>query len=244
MITLICCYNDRKCLEKMLIPSIETQKIQPQLILIDNNKKRYKSAAQAYNKEFKEAKGDILVFCHQDIAFDDSGFLQNVEKAFNKNPDSILGLAGIKKDGKMYSNLKYFGNKEYITQKRVIGDAEKVESLDECFVAIPKKHFMKLLFNEEVCDYWHLYVVELCYRAKKDLSINSNVIPLEAYHKIQEGNGLEVDSYYLSTINKICKNYKKSEKEIYAPCYIVPTGFLKKHLKFIKTRLKIKLKNK
>lgn len=241
MITLICCYNNRECLDNMLIPSIKCQEKQPQLILIDNNKRNYKSAAQAYNSEVVNAEGDVLVFCHQDIAFDDQKFFYEIEEMFLENPDMILGLAGVKRDGCVYSNLKYLKNKKYITRKRVKEKRERVESLDECFIAIKTENFRKLLFNEDVCDNWHLYAVELCYRAKK-YSIESYVAKIEAYHKMQQGKGLEVDKNFIKVIKRICKMNRGRQKIIYAPCYIVPTKTFQMYTKIIKTEIKIKMK--
>lgn len=242
MITVLCCYNNGKCLNDMLVPSIKKQTQQSQLIFINNEKKNYGSAAQAYNCEVGNAEGDILVFCHQDIAFDQPDFLENVENIFKEHPNIILGLAGIKSDGMVYSNLKYLGNKEFITQKRVESAIEKVESLDECFIAIKKEHFMKILFNEDLCDNWHLYAVELCYNAKNsELRLNSFVSSIAAYHKMQGGNGLEVDRKYLKTLDKICVYYAKKEKKIYAPCYVVSTKFPRKQVKLFKTKIRLYL---
>lgn len=241
MISIMCCYNDRKCLESMLLSGLKYQSDKYELLLIDNNKKKYKSAAEAYNKEISKVKGDIIIFLHQDVILDDTQFLAKVINIFEENPNIILGLAGIKKNGKVYSNLRYYKTKEYITTQRVEKNLEEVESIDECFVAIKKNNFDKLKFDEEVCDGWHLYAVELCYAAKtSEMNIKTMVAPLYAYHKMLPGKRVTRD--FLKGINKVCEKYKKTEEQIYAPCYILRTGFPKKHLKLLKTYIKLFLK--
>lgn len=239
MVTVVCCYNNEECLKKMLLPSLNRQKQEVQRILIDNNQKKYVSAAMAYNKEVIKAEGDIIIFCHQDIAFDDENFIDDIEKVFQKTPNIILGMAGIKKDGFVYSQLKYYKTKEYITQKRLSDKLEEVESIDECFFAIKREHLMKLMFDEVVCDNWHLYAVEFCYRAKHaDLKLKSMVTSIQAYHKMEPGTGLEVDEKFIKTMKKVCKKYADLEEEIYAPCYITATRFPKKQFKLLKTKIK------
>lgn len=65
------------------------------------------------------------------------------------NGNSIIGLYGA-------SHRKY-GNVEK--------NLYKVETLDEYCIAIQATVWRKSIFNEEICDGWHLYVVELCLRA-------------------------------------------------------------------------------
>lgn len=242
MITLLCCYNDKDCLNNMLIPSINKQNRKIETIFIDNTKGKYKSAAEAYNREFEKAKGDILLFSHQDIIFEKEDFIEQIEKIFSEKTNSMIGLAGIKKDGKVYSNLKYYRSKEYITKERIIDNVEEVESIDECFFAIKREHFDKLYFDEKICDNWHLYAVELCYRGRYEQNLNIGVVDVPAYHKMESGTGLEVDEMFLRTLSRICEKYKKKEKLIYAPCYVVQTKGIKKYYKIIKTKLKLKLR--
>ena len=241
MITIVCCYNNEECLQNMLLPSLKKQKCEFELILINNNIEKYKSAAEAYNKEGVKAKGDIIIFCHQDIVFDE-GALKKIQNIFEKKSDIILGAAGIKKDGLVYSQLKYFATKELITQKQLDYELERVESIDECMFAITKENFKQLMFDEYVCDNWHLYGVELCYHGKLELNLKSMVTDIQIYHKMQAGTGLEVDENYLKTMDKLCKKYKKREKFIYAPCYIVSTQCPQKNIKFMRTRSKLLFK--
>ena len=241
MITIACCYNDEDCLKKMLLPSIERQNTKVDIILINNNEKKYSSAAMAYNNEVVRAKGDIIVFCHQDIAFDEN-FAENIEEIFKEHPNIILGVAGIKKDGFVYSQLKYYKTKEYITQKRLNNELEEVESIDECLFAIKKEHFLKMMFDQVVCNHWHLYGVELCYHGKKsDMKLVPMVTSTQVYHKMESGTGLEVDKNFLKIIGKLCRKYK-DENKIYAPCYIISTKFPKRQLKILRTRMKLILK--
>ena len=241
MVTILSCYNNENCYQDMLLKSLLKQDTKHEVIGIANHDGHYRSAAEAYNTEYTKATGDVLIFCHQDIAFNNTSFIRSIENILEKNPDSIIGLAGIKKDGCVYSNLKYFNNDEYITKKRVQGYLDSVESIDECFIAINRQLFEKIKFNSEICDSWHLYGVELCYHARVK-GYNVLVSSIQAYHKYIKGDGLEIDVDFIRTINRMCSVYNKYFKTIYAPCYIVSTNIFLRTLRITKTSIKLKIK--
>ena len=89
-VTFICCYNNAKELNSMLLPSLsELDKDTVNYILIDSTLNNYRSAAEAYNKTIEKHKdeiGEILIFLHQDIAFSDSGFLEKIISELTANP--------------------------------------------------------------------------------------------------------------------------------------------------------------
>ena len=123
-----------------------------------------------------------------------------------------------------------------------MNELEEVESIDECLFAIKKEHFLKMMFDQVVCNHWHLYGVELCYHGKKsDMKLVPMVTSTQVYHKMESGTGLEVDKNFLKIIGKLCRKYK-DEKKIYAPCYIISTKFPKRQLKILRTRMKLILK--
>lgn len=84
MITFICCYNNQKELDEMLLSSYKKvikDDFDCSLLLIDTKSKGYKSAAEAYNAEIKNNYNDlggILIFLHQDIAFDNCEFINSI----------------------------------------------------------------------------------------------------------------------------------------------------------------------
>jgi hypothetical protein len=53
------------------------------------------SLTKSYNRGLKQAKNDIVVFMHDDVEFDTTGWGNKLIKHFNNNPEhGILGLAG------------------------------------------------------------------------------------------------------------------------------------------------------
>ena len=233
-----CCANDIKMMEEMLLPSLEMQNAEIDKLIIDNSKGKYKSAAEAYNKEIKNKECDIIIFAHQDFGFKSSNSIEKIISIFEDNEKILLGLAGMDLDGVVYSNLKY-KNEEFITNNRVNTKLKKVVSLDECFFAIRKNDFDKFQFNEKVCDDWHLYVVELCYRMSIEDGYTVYVYNEGGYHKKNKPLKREINYSFIRGMNKLCIAYKNKVKCIYAPCYIVNTSFLQRHYRFIRSRLGI-----
>ena len=85
MISVICVYNNKEILNDFLIKSIKQQSfIDYELILLDNCGSHYKSAVEALNKGAMQAKGDILLFIHQDVfIIDENGFSKINKFRFN-----------------------------------------------------------------------------------------------------------------------------------------------------------------
>lgn len=225
-VTLICCYNNSDELNSMLQPSLNIlDKDICNIILINSFDEGYKSAAEAYNRTIEKRKdeiGDILIFCHQDIAFDNVTFLQNIISELTENPNQIIGFAGIDTHGSVLSNLQYQENKQFITRNQIKAK-EKVVTIDECCFATSKTVYQKLKFDEYVCNHWHLYAVELCCNARRN-EISSYVMPDIIYHKKNNNGGMYTDKHFLKSMWRVINKYRNDFNYIYAPCYICSTN--------------------
>ena len=239
-VTFICCYNNSEELNSMLLPSFNMlDKRICNIILINSLEEGYKSAAEAYNKAIKRHIndiGDILVFCHQDIAFDNVTFLQNIISELTENPDQIIGFAGIDTNGTVFSNLKYQENKQFITRNQ-IKTKKKVATLDECCFATSKTVYQKFKFDEYVCNHWHLYAVELCCNAKL-CGIPSYVMPDVIYHKKKNNGGMYTDKHFLKSMWRVINKYRNDFNYIYAPCYICSTNLFIAAAKIARTSIR------
>jgi GT2 family glycosyltransferase len=239
-VTFICCHNNNEELNSMLLPSFNMlDKNSCNIILIDAFKEGYKSAAEAYNRTIEKRKdeiGDILIFCHQDIAFDNITFLQNITSELTENPNQIIGFAGINATGTVFSNLKYQESKQFITKNQT---KEKIQviSLDECCFAMTKTVYENIRFDECVCNHWHLYAVELCYNAQR-YGIPSYVMPNIIYHKKRNNGGMYCDNHFLKSMWRLIEKYKKDFNYIYAPCYICSTNKFIAAAKIARTSIK------
>lgn len=244
MITFICCYNNQKELDEMLLSSYKKMikdAFDCNLLLIDTKTKGYKSAAEAYNVEIKNNYndlGDIFIFLHQDIAFDRFVFINTIRSVLENNPNTIIGFAGMATDRRVYSNLQYFKSKNFIVRNQIDGIKE-VESVDECCFAMTKDLWNRVRFDEKVCYHWHLYAVDFCLTAKS--LCNSKVVVLSdvIYHKQDGGGGgMFTDKYFLETMWCLIRKHIKNYSVILAPCYIVETNVFRGGLKLLRTYIK------
>lgn len=243
MITIICCYNDPIQLQEMLIASLNLQSVSCNRIFIDTQKYGFKSAAQAFNAVLSTPdKYDVmlteqLLFAHQDIYFKDPDVLTRIEALLTESPKDIFGFAGMTKQRKVPSNLKYKSTDSFITKTQLVNITE-VESVDECCFSVNRTVWRQLHFDEVVCNHWHLYAVELCYNARLKLASKIYVLPFEVYHKFDLSEGLYTDNKFISSYWKLLKKYRRHFDTIYAPCYILTTFLPYAALRLTRTRLR------
>jgi hypothetical protein len=235
MISIVCVYNNKEILDKFLIKSLNHQTKEYELILMDNTKKTFKSAAEALNKGGMKATGDYIMFVHQDVDLTSDSWLDNTESLLDtlSNP-GIIGVAGcletkngtvtIIKDGVPPKIAGIYTNK-----------IKNVQTLDECLLITPKSVFNLLKFDEQLCDNWHLYGADYCLTIKK-MGFNVFMIPMYIYHN---STGYFSDKYYY-TLKKLLKKHQKSYEEISTTTGIWKTRyplFLQKALKLLKSEI-------
>lgn len=211
MISIICVYNNKEILDNFLIKSLNNQTKNYDLILLDNTKNKFKSAAEALNYGGKKAKGKYLMFIHQDMDLCSVNTLETFESILNSITDlGIAGVAGKKNIGGVITNIKHGIDYSYAGRFQ-IKNPTKVQTLDECLIIIPKSIFCDIEFDENVCDNWHLYAVDYSLNVKT-IGLNSYVIPLQLYHK---SNALSYNNEYYITLEKLLNKHKNSYRFIY-----------------------------
>lgn len=147
MISVICVWNNEEQYQNILIHSLNMQECDYELISIDNRNHIFSSCASALNWGADHSNGEVLVFTHQDISFEKNFSLKEFGKFIKKHPNKITGAFGAK--NKIYSE-------DYLC-----------DTVDECCFGMTREFFNLLRFNEDICDGWHLYAVEMCLRAKE-----------------------------------------------------------------------------
>lgn len=147
MISVICVWNNEEQYQNMLVSSLNKQNCEYEVISIDNRNNTFTSCAEALNWGADHSLGEILVFVHQDISFDTTSSLREFGQFIKNHSNMIIGAFGAKK--KAFSE-------DYLC-----------DTVDECCFGMTRELFNTLRFNEEVCDGWHLYAVEMCLRAKE-----------------------------------------------------------------------------
>jgi glycosyltransferase involved in cell wall biosynthesis len=232
MISVVCVYNDEITLKDALLKSLENQTLKHELILVDNTQGKFKSAAEAFNWGGAKAKGEYIMFVHQDVDLCSNSWLENAEKLVNSIPNlGIAGVGGARSSegptiGECVTNIKHG-----IPPKTVLGAVpvqkpEKVQTVDECLVIIPRPVFDMLQFDEEVCDDWHLlYTVDYSLSVAR-LGLDAYVIPSFIYHRskgIPNRNILQIiwsigilPTEFYQTLEKLLKKHRSHTKQVYA----------------------------
>ena len=218
MISIICGYNNKRLLEKCLLKSLKKQTAKFEIVMLDNSKSVFNSAPKALNYLNKKAKGEYLMFVHQDVYLRDNRWLEKAESFLSSIPNlGIAGTAG-RRNIKFYEiPLVLFGIKKahigmvfHKLERKCwsfkINTPIEVQTLDEQLLIIPKKVFDSLQFDEENCNGWHLYGVEYCLSLKK-LGLKSFVLPLSVRH-LSKGR---FDESYFEILQKILKKHRREK---------------------------------
>ena len=221
-VSVICVYNNKQQLEHQLIASLNKQKIDFELITIDNVEKTFPSAAKALNVGAIKANGDILVFAHQDICFKTSEELGKLCTIVNECPiGTIIGTQGVREPSKIYyTNLTSGYNYIPTIVNNFYDQLYEVSCVDEGLFAMKKETWEKHNFDEILCNDWHLYCVEACLNARKN-GHKVYVLPIQIHH-FSKG---KINLSYMNGLIKIADKYRKNFKYIWTTCYKVRNNY-------------------
>ena len=154
MLSIVCVYNNDKILRDVLLKSLENQTAEYELITLDNTANRFKSAAEALNYGGLKAKGDYIVFVHQDMWFYSSTWLEEAERLVASIPDlGIAGVAGMSEEGESRDERRKWSIEVFDEIYEAIGPVQKpeeVQTLDECVLLVPTPVFGKLKFDAKI----------------------------------------------------------------------------------------------
>jgi len=180
MISIITIYNDEKVLGEYLLKSLDKQTTDYELIAIDNkNNRQFDHATKALNYGGSLAKGDYLIFVHQDVALWGDNFLERFEKMLKGIEDlGIGGVAGMTQGGKPYVFLKNGGALSGLTSPFL--SPVKVQTLDELLLVIPK-HVFKIMPFDSSLPGWHCYGADYCLEVDK-LGLSAYALPFFVNH--------------------------------------------------------------
>jgi hypothetical protein len=156
-VSVVSVYNDSKVLENCLINSLRKQDIEFEWIPVDNTSGRFHSASVALNHGFKQAKGRIILYAHQDVVFlEPNSLRQIVENVDRIGPN--LGWAGIAgKDGNgIWRGL--LRDRDFIAGEP-FDFFQEVQTLDELLLCT--KRDSHACFDEQLHG-WHAYGVDAC----------------------------------------------------------------------------------
>lgn len=166
------------------------------------------------NRAIKEANGEYLIFCHQDIlfSFDTRDILENRINELEEFDAkwAVAGNAGVRYDGKAIMRISDPNNKD-IQRGEFPG---KVISLDENFLVINRK---QSVYCSTGLSGFHLYGTDLCQNAI-DLGLSAYAIN---FHLLHKSAGNIDDSFYLARSEFIkFYNVRKKYKVIWTMCTV------------------------
>lgn len=187
MFSIIIVYNSSNIQASLTVNSLRRQSEEYELILLENvDNRNFKSAAAALNAGASRATGDFLMFVHQDVDFLDEHFLEKARAMLKQADDlGIAGVAGMSANGSDHHdrqrNLIYQGVPQRAWGSQ-IQKLERVQTLDECLLIVPRNVFEKNQFDETTCDNWHLYGVDYCLTMASQ-GLAAYVLPMLIYHQ-------------------------------------------------------------
>jgi GT2 family glycosyltransferase len=232
MISVIVAYNDRDVLDDMLARSLAGQSAAHEVIALDNRQHRYSSAAAAANEGANRARGDFLFFAHQDVAFDDQGWLARAERLLAALPDlGIAGVAGaVAGDGQagrvIVSNI-HDSTPPQREGHRSLSRPEPVETVDECAFFVPRAIFEQMPFDERTCSGWHLHAVDYSLSVRRR-GLQVYALPLALYHRSRGATvrvfGIDTyDAAYFRALRRVLAKHRDAYAEVATTCGIWST---------------------
>jgi hypothetical protein len=239
MISIISIINNDIIAKEFLLRGLSRQNTKYDLILINNRNSSFRSAAQAYNEGSVKAKGEYLMFIHQDVLLPCDNWLKEAEQSLSTI--SNLGIAGVSgmlrpkfiNDFEPYaryylleklniSKIWYFrygrGNVLHGREKkpilaRSISEIVSTRTLDELLLIIPRKVFADSKFDKTICDNWHFYGVDYALSESQKYR-NVCVLPQSVFH-LSTG---KVNKSYFKTLRKLIEKHR-NEKIINTTIY-------------------------
>ena len=162
-------------------------------IKIDNSENKY-SITQAYNKGVNNAKGDILVFIHEDVFFLTENWGTVLLEKFRKNDSTgLIGVAGTKallnkpgswaSAGKEYHcgqvvhDLKHKDG-QFLTMFSYDKTDTKVVAVDGLFFTVRGTLFERIRFDEQTFRHFHFYDLDICMQvsATHDIIVTYDIL--------------------------------------------------------------------
>jgi hypothetical protein len=229
MISVISVINNDVIAKEFLLRGLALQNTPYDLVLLDNKNCSYRSAAQAYNEGGAKAKGDYLMFVHQDVLLPYCNWLKETEKTLSKISNlGIAGVAGMLQPmcindfeisaryyalGKLnlikvwyyrYARGNVFHGREAKPWfGKFISGVTPTRTLDELLLIIPARVFESVKFDETTCNNWHLYGVDYSLSTSQKFH-EVFVLPHSVVH-LSLGN---LNNTYFKTLMKLIEKHR------------------------------------
>lgn len=194
MVSVICVYNDRELFASILKQSLERQdSCTFEVVTLDNCNSAYRSAPEAFLQAIRRAKGDLLLFVHQDVELYEPNALAQLWSHFKKSQNGIMnsavGVSGayLCKDWTGRTGVRVVSSEGFLengrppTHGNVGHGVREVQTFDECLFALPRRLLDFSSFQDIPDAPWDLYVALLSYRLRLS-GVQNLIVPLAANH--------------------------------------------------------------
>ena len=223
MISVICVFNDKRILDSYLVRSLPAARDNYELVLVDNTEGRFSSAAAAFNYGSYGAKGDYLLFVHQDLTFGSGFSFSRLNDLLCVVPSySVIGAAGRLNEDGVITSMTH-GEPPSPAGTIRSKTLTEVQTVDEVMIGVRREMFEEIMFDPLVCNGWHLYGVDFCLSAG-ERDYKSFVLPMDLHHR---SPGYSMDDSFYEILKKVVSKHKNNYKTIYSTNGIWPTSVFK-----------------
>lgn len=178
MISIVCVFNEPRVLEERLLRSLGEQASEHEVITVDNQTNRFDGASKALNWGASQARGEWILFVHQDISLLTNEWLARAEALVREDGGGgWYGVAGGTREGRLRGIIR--------DRSALIGapfeSPLEVQTLDECVLIHRREAENNYQYFDEAVPGWHAYGVEACCAAIRAGQRNY-VLPLPVWH--------------------------------------------------------------
>jgi len=215
MISVVCVFNNAELLERRLLRSLKQQSVGYELLCADNRNEIFRNGATALNATASRAKGEWIIFVHQDVEFLSRAWLAKAESTLeNLNAVGWVGVAGRTRDGGHRGFLRNCA----ALQGLPFDGAVEVQTLDELLL-IHRRVSGESKYFDELVPGWHAYGVEGCCNEIRKGRKNY-VLSLPVWHDSPGANlaGLKESHQY------VWRKHGASLGKIYTTCGALPSS--------------------
>lgn len=211
LVSVVTVYNKPEVLERCLLASLRRQAGAAfEWIGVDNSRSSYQSAALALNAGARRARGEILLFTHQDVSLHGEAWIAELARWMGELADAgVAGVVGPRaSDGTM---IGYMRDRKAVVGHPLAAPAE-VQTLDECVLAMRREVHGRHPFDESIGG-WHVYGVDACLRTRR-AGLRSYVLPLFIHHDSAAVNMAGLAEAH----DRMFREHGAGERTIYTTC--------------------------